>query len=893
MSFKCSNGLRNLLNGHTSKNNWSEIMNTALGPDRVIKCWRDASSSAPDPASTGVLFRSVGSTGSLKVIGGVITGLGRIKGSTVKLAADMSTGRSVMRVEGNGHWFEGTLGLSMEAQRAMGVAEADLKQYDFVVSGNFTQTNGLGVKPSLAISGPRFSPSGVGSAAPALTANAPRFVEVWNWSNQSSPSLAGTLDISLRDDDMVCEDQYQQLEIGDVAVYRTQVSVPMGDIEFGATLLVADKHNRDDHASNPTEPLYQLLVPMAVRQSVWAGYPYRDNHNRSLHSTYPVPHKLVVKNAAGTVLGTIQMHDGKPVNHTRSLPGMRSATQAAIPNVHTGMMHTWENIRPRLSSRANKVYAGMIPDYQRPSVAKHPWSVNGIEAIQGYGYGQWATDGLQHLYGTPRWPMPREYYSPTVVDPYLTGDFTRSGAKAEMANGFSGWDYEPGSFTGHNHYTGPGGPRFDRGPIGSAIALMLTFPNGNRLQDNVPWRDIGHAYIRAFANHGNHWVDDVNLMTLGGKNGAEMVENVRLAQHYYGGDDSHPGKKVINSYGQMREATSFSQSDFLDKNNQLVWGGWARDGLHSYGSAAWGAIAENNPAAMVLSRWDTGWQLMANPGIDESGTNGWFYRGNFMVRDHAWLMLQYTLGRRMAGKHRLQISKEKIMAMVTRHLEDLHRSHYNQYHGGSNEDYFVSLRAKGQPWIDNETKGGALGTYMGPVIALMVQTGFWQELMAQGGKVAQMLTMMVECFDKYVYDILLTSSMRYYPFQFPNPDDPSDQGPQGWPSVYAGPAATWADIFPPNRGQLDLVTNRDGSYINLPDVSCHPFLAWPYMRRDYLTSIPNPRTADACAKVDMLLGKIKAQVDAKTNPGDKRGVDLAQGYPGIAPWKAPLQIGPA
>lgn len=884
MSFRCNPELRTLLNAHSSKLDWATILNNAVTNTRRIRCFRDANANAVDPVLTGVEFRNVGSTGALKTAGGAVTGLGRIKGSTVKGSADMFSGRSMLRVEGGGHWFDGTLGPSKEAQRAKGVAEVDLKEYDFYVDANFTASNGLGIKANLSISGPRFSPSGVGAPAPDLTSNAPKFVEVWNYSNQASPVLAGTIDISERRDNFVLEDQYRQQEIGDIAVYQSMQSVVMGEIEFGATLLVAAPHNRDDYASNPTEPLYQVAVPMAVTKTVWPDYPSKATFNPAVHTTYPVPHKLVIKNAAGTVLGTIEMHDGKPVNHMKSFYGMRTASQAVIPNVHAGMVHQWENIRPRISSRANKIYNGIHNEFRRPSAAKHPWTVNGVEPLYNGGYGQNSQDGIQHLYGMPQWPQPRQYYYPAVVDPYLTTDFTRSGAKSEFANNMSGWDFEPGSFTGHNWYTGPGGPRFDRAPIPSAIALMLTDPTGSRLQDNTPWRAVGHAYIRAYGNHGNHWCDNVNRWTLGGPTGADSIDMVRIYGTYYSnGSENWPGKLTIDTRGGMRDDV---QPHHLDKNGQLFWGGWSRDGLHNYGHAGHGAWAENNPLAIMLSKWDTMWTLVTNNGIDESGTNGWHYRGDFLVRNMAWTWLSYVLGWTFASKHPLGIPREKIESMFMRHCEDVNRSIVTPYKNGSQDDYIRSLRSKGQPWEAGETKGGGLGVYMAGVLALAKQTGFWDALKAKGGKVAETMLFTVEMYDKYVYDILLTSAHRYYPGQ-PGIGDSS-----GWPSVWASQDATWAQIFPIN-GQLDLVSNVDGSYLGAPDVSCYPFLSWPYMRRDYLTDVPNERTAAACSKVDTLLAKVKAQVDSVPNPADKRGKDHAQGYPGIAPWAAPLQVGPA
>jgi hypothetical protein len=137
----------------TSQQDWATKLNAALGETRRILAIRD-----------GTIFRNVGSFGPITLVGGKVTKFGKIKGTTVSLAADMSTGSSVIRIEGNGRWLEGTLGLSVAAQTAAGVTKNNIKTYDFVVDRNFTTTNGFGMTSAFSMAAFKFLKTGVGPA---------------------------------------------------------------------------------------------------------------------------------------------------------------------------------------------------------------------------------------------------------------------------------------------------------------------------------------------------------------------------------------------------------------------------------------------------------------------------------------------------------------------------------------------------------------------------------------------------------------------------------------------------------------------------------------------------------------------------------------------------------
>jgi hypothetical protein len=881
MTFRCNPELRAIIGASPDKLNWAVDMNTAMGNTRRIRCFRDANPTAVDPFTTGVEFRNVGSTGAFTTKAGALVKLGRINGTTVSSAADMSTGRSILRVEGNGHWFEGTLGLSREAQLANGVAEANLIDYDFTVDGNFTANNGLGVKSNITISGPRFLPSGTGTPVPALTANAPYRVELWDYRNSAAPALVGTQNLTTRDDNIVFEDADIAAEIGDVGVYYTPANIAFDEFEFGFTMFVSDKHNRIDYAT-ATEPLYEVLGAARVKESVWNGYPLRDAFNPATHVTIPPAFKVIIKTAGGTILHIMQWADGSAINSERTYPGTRTDTKALRPNWNVGMMLPWRNSPPRLSSRINKWYPGMVDDAKRPTRGKASFTVNGVEVLITGGYQGNNYNGIHNLWGQAERPQPRIHISHTPPDPYYPFEWTMSGNQSEFGPWADGWGYEPGSYSGHNWYTGPGGPRFDRAPIPSLLALYASNPTGSRPAGNVPWATMYEASSLAYANHSNHWVRDPSRLHLA--DNTDLLTNWHCSSNYYGDPGYKTTDKVIDMRATFREGDG---PQHYDKNGQLFWSGWGRDTLHSYGSANWAAIATNSPMMAVLGKFDTFWQLQALDGINYGEWKGGFnqaghFRGSFMVRDQAWLWLHYTLAWKMASTHRLSFNRDTIEAKFVRHLEDIHASIYMPIMVNNEQSaYAASIRNLGQPFADDtgETKGGFLGMYMAGVLALMKQTGLWSKMKAKGGKVKTMLEFQLQCMDKYCFDYTLDSAM-------------TDQ-----PSGYLNPYKSWGENRPIN-GQGNLWYAPDGSWTGDRDVGSHPFSMYPYVRRDYFPEYPNPRLQPTIDKFEAMFATTRSRVAAAVAAGDPtvaRDADHAYGYPGVAIWKAPApgDLGPA
>lgn len=864
---------RGTLSGATSLDHWADLFIACLGDNRRLRCYKDANGAAKNPQLTGYEFRNVGSTGAMKKVAGRIKKLGRIKDLTVSLAATMGDGASVLRIEGNGRWAMGTLGLSVAAQVARGTPKAQAKQYDFVVSGDFTTTNSIGVTANFSVSGYHFLKAGTGPGAPDLDANAPYLFEGWDWSNPNNPVLAGTTTLDVRDENFVFEDAEMAEIMGDCAVYHTQQGVFLGTgddrIEFGFMLLAS-------HAANTksgTGPLYEVTGSLTPRSS-WTDYPGNGNYDQTKHNTFPPPFKFVMKNRAGAVLHTFEMRDGLPINgHPCGTSGYDQALPVR-PYFNCGMQLEWENTPQAMSPKATKWYPGMTSDGMRPSRGKTHFTVNGVEPMITGGYQGNSRNDLHCLYFQDEWPRKFKDRPQMTGDPYMPPNFYQNDGSADSSPWMDGWKKEPASYTGHNWYTGPGGPRFDRAFIPSIAALWVSDPNGSRLAGSVKWEDMARESFKAYHNHSNHWVTDPHRQQL--LNEDNDIFEWRMTRTYY---DSRPvyGPKVIALYGDMRDGDNESHKD---KNGRFIFSGWSRDSLHSYGSAGWAALLMRSFKAAIASKFDTFYQFCA------CGDGRYNFRSDYMVRSQAWLWLHYTLAWKLASTHRLGFSRAQLVSMFLQHLEYLYRDVYEPtFVKMEDSDFCNGIRNLGSPTFRENGRinlqGAGLGYYMSGVLALMKQTGFWHEIYSKGGNIKTVLDMHIRNMDLACFGrILDTASINPYP---------------AWPDGDGVPAS-WADYsakYEQGKGLSGLFHNDDGSVSNDREVNVHPMAMYPYVRRDFFPELANPRLAPAVAAYDRELGAVTAFVAAADSPTQKRERDHIYGYPGVSIIKAPAVLGPA
>jgi hypothetical protein len=888
MTFKCDPTTRAELDaaGVVTLTQAANVINAALGNAKIIKCFRDSDPAAANPNLTGVEFRRLMATGPLTIVSGRIRKLGKLKGTTIQLAADMGSGASVLRIEGNGRVIEGSLGLSPAAQIAKGVLPANVKQYDFTVNNNFTSINGFGVKADFAILGKSMLATGLGPSAPALTANAPASLEVFDWSSGSGV-LVGSLAFNNRVRNWTFEDPEMAGEYGDIGVYQSTQSVMLGETEIGMTLFVGDKSLRED-AATTTEPLYQVLGSMA-RRGTWTSYPFADTYDPATHITRPVPFKAVLKNAAGNVLHTFQMQDGKPINDPSLYQGFYGLDpRPCRPFVNTGMMLPWQNARPRMLTRAKKHYAGLRANAQRPSLGKAYTSSIGVEPLITGGYQGNSSNGLAHIYCAPRWPQPKAPYWPTVQDPYMSyGDLNKDGGSVGYSGWAKGWDYEPGSYSLHNWYTGPGGPRHDRSFIPSIVSLYVTNPDFVRPQENVAIGDMFNGYALGYFNHSNHWVQNVKTMTLKNDNRWLLSGAMKQLFGYYSPGNENP--KDPDGIYLKSDMRSGDGPQHRDKDGQFRWSGWGRDSLHDYTNAGWISLVVTSPMHAIASKFDTVASVMMHgPAYQNIG-------GEHMVRDQAWRWMHWALAWKNASDHPLGFTKAEVEEVFLKYFDAMYDYVYQQTvienapghveAGLRNLGIPVNYKSEWNVWL---LQGTGLGYYMAGVLMLMKQTGLWAALRAKSERAKTMLDFHLANMDRFAINLMLDTSMQFG--TDPNVHD-NTKVPANMVEV--------ATVYNTRNGQEDLIRGPDGSIQNgSRDVNTFPFMQYIYMRAEYFPEIvtaasANGRLAAAVAKLDQYWADKAAYVNATSDKSVQGGRDFTYGYPGVLPFSGPTELGPA
>lgn len=141
MAIRTNPELATILNAETTQYNQVRALDNALTATKRIKAkWAAAGTAQSGVWGTGTLFRDAALTGSMTFSTSQITGIGVTSNLTTCTAVDLSTVSAVLRIEGNGHWLEGTVGLPGSG-------------CDFIMPVNPTATNSIAVAATLRLRG--------------------------------------------------------------------------------------------------------------------------------------------------------------------------------------------------------------------------------------------------------------------------------------------------------------------------------------------------------------------------------------------------------------------------------------------------------------------------------------------------------------------------------------------------------------------------------------------------------------------------------------------------------------------------------------------------------------------------------------------------------------------
>lgn len=864
-----NSALKAQLDSVTTKSGWSSTVATALGTSRRLRIYRDSNASATDPAATGTEVLNVGITGDMTFNSGNIVGFGAISGTTVRQAADLSTGASVLRIDGNGNWVQFTIGLTGSGK-------------EYILGASLTTTSGIAFTLNSQLKAPRFLPTGVGTAAPSRTASSARTISFYDYTVSASPTLACVVDIDTRKDDWVYQDQEMANGNGDVGFYQSSNDSVWGKYRIGATLTLSAAAN----TVVGNIPYQQVVAAFTYSDPAWVNYPDIVGYDRkNMVLTLP-PFKAVLKDANGNTLYTWQMPDGSPINdpslYSANLnDGARMSTvnqeKALNPrfNIQQGLY--WENTAPRVSDVASKIYPGLDTAKYRPSTGKRYLTFNAVEPLITGGYQNDSLNGIAHYWYAPQHPLPPKPQA--ITDPYLDDNMNNGGGSSPYTGWIQGYAYAPAAMGTHNWYTGPGGPRPTRCVYPSIYIQFMTDPTGSKPQFSASWRDMADGFRKNHWNISNMFVASASTMKL--DDNTSLLTNKWASVGNYYGDYSYSGK-AIRLNCQQRDGTSANDYDVA---GNLIGNGAGPDPLHDYNNRGISALFFNDPMSAVGSKFDTVMSFILHRDPDKSMAT------HYLIRDMAWQWRTHTIAWKLGTNHPNGFSQKEIEDRFQIVLEALYRDVYAP--AFVNNDQSVLMRCirnlgtsvtidDGGNW---HTPGGRLGFYMAWVLMLMKQTGFWSRMRAKSAKCAAVLDMMIRNMDIFCFDVILDTDGAC---------DSSDKYYFGSSASESGIPTSWAD-YQQKRGtrSQSFVTNSSGAYVADPDVSYNHVRAYAYIRSRYFPEYTSSRMTAAIAKFDQYEQVVIDAVNAASTPLAKSVADHLYGYAGVLPPKAPATLGPA
>lgn len=847
MALSVNAELAALLAAATDQAEWFSTFETAFATRRVV-CKRN-----------GTTFRDCALTGSMTFAGGAITHLGYTSDTTVYLAADLSTGSSVLRLESASHWMEGTLGLTASG-------------CDFILDENPTTANGLAFS-TVTINSPS-------SLAP--DANQPYSATLVDWTSGSA-GAEQTIYFDEDGGDIVWDDSELAAETGAVPYARsTEVFIhgTSGDaFEVGVHRFTLPASCNDEAA----ETVYQVLVAFSPYNR-WAEYPAMATYESTTDSTFPKPFKIILKNASGDTLHTFEMHDGLPINDP-SLGQTRNATTAFRPHVHCKMMLPWTSHRLAESSKARKYYPGVLSAYtMRPRMVHSLDSVNAVMPMFATERQQY--NGIAHLMAMPPWGYSTSETGSSypITDPYIPSNVYTYDPSGNATDGIRrptlavGYMYEPGSPSGHDWYPSPGGVRFDRYHVPSQLAMYMTDPTGSRVQGSVPYRTLADEYGKAYFNHGHHDITDAR--TLGMIPDAQAAYGLWAYTYGYytpqgpvfvtGGTSRHIDTKTIIN-GETWPAA--------DKDGKRHFNGWNVDNQHSYCQPGWYTLQFNSVIHMISAklRWNAEWMSDGSHGKPDTTITG--TDGYFLKRQHAWRFLHLAMMWKLGTTHAVGVSRAIVEDRWQTELEKVYTDIVlpctDTGHASYNDIFFRVLRNFGVPGLEVSTGGGtqhyasvttdAKLLYMVGVLALMKQTGSWAAMRAKSAECAAALDLILESVGKYSVTYLLATGGRML----------GESNPIGATVVNATTMPVpadwyeWATTYAPVDGSRDLVTNSDGSPFSNGGIIerssyQHMYMQAVFMFRDYFPEVAFPGVDDACTLCEGFEDTVAARVAAAT-----------------------------
>jgi hypothetical protein len=845
------------------------------------------------------------------LVGGVPTmQLG--SGGTVAVVDSVVAATHTAEIVGSG----GALELSGLTVFGPGETAPDPSVTPFIKVGRHFQRVGQAVATSAKKITLVLTFSGLGSSVPSTAA---AYAEVWDYTSGITPQKRCTLTADTYQETMVMQDSQMAAELGETIIRRCQQGGIWGEFQFFMTVWDCDGRI---NADSPGTPFCQTTI-WKKPYGRWATYPWSDTFNRNTDVTYAPAHKVLVFNAAGTLLNIHQMHDNLPINDASLSENRDSDGKPVRPKWNCGQVLFWSQAKTRKSTLFDTFFPQFDSNALRQSVSRKHYSCNPpipatwkVIAGVGGGYGgALQINGAGHFHEMPRWAL--GVNSTVADDPTNDGygysvDGVYVGAQSQVKSArITGFGDEPGSPGAHEMLYGNGGSRqWSRSSWPRVYAIKRTSPNWTRPKDNVHIDDLCDNWGKSYWQQPFHWFTDAT-MSPGGASDLTTLRDASMKNIYYGapGQLYATAAKSIDMCGHSNLLLGSAPSGYtemswqLDKNGNLFWGGANWDFHHMYVEPGMHTLAYDSPAHVLSQRQAYRMSKLCRLGVKDVVAFGVagvpeYAEGDVGVtmnsRVCAWRLDQALVTWKLGTTASVGIPQSQTLADMQADFEYIYNTIKPIYDANTTSPAIAAFKNLGcfaaptsQYAINGDvtpsankalvTASGPLLYYIGQVFIKAKRLGAWSAIRASSAA-AGGLDYMISAMAKFSVDWVHHGNgrARWDPQQ--NNVFSGDFGvlanlqsaafttsdvPANW--------AAWATKFPAS-GQESWIRRADGSRKTEYGPE-HMRAQWCFAMRDYFSEYNWPNVNSACSKLDAWYAEIAAEVAAASTPAEKRDKD--------------------
>jgi hypothetical protein len=744
-----------------------------------------------------------------------------------------------------------------------------------------------------------FASTNINTVAKSLSASAPTdapaAIELEDWRTGTAVTVGRTsLDADMPD--LSFQDRDIAAEIGNVRVRGVRESITLSGFEFGA---ISFKANGLSISGND---LHQVLVG-AKPAGRWRTYPFADTFNPATDVTIPPAFKVRIIGESGRTLQILQMQDGKPINDSSLSQDRKDPSTPLRPFFNIGMLLPWSSEMARPSAKAKSHFPGFASHPE--SRAKVQYAANGSFPMVGVGVeGRQQMNGFNNWHAMAKWPLSWGSTRDVTLDKfgYDVSPQGAEGGPMGKSAWIGGWGYEPGSISGHDWFTGPGGVRFDRAVIPAPLAYFTSNPNYKRPKDNTDIRELVENWGYGYFNHSGHYLTDVKKFSTILNSENERNTASQMNAYYGGGRTFAPLSQSIDiravtngSYNLVGNNGGTDPASLLDNQGRRFWNGWALDDNHLHQTPYWQTILLNSPMHIVASRAAYNQSYLARLGsknISMRPTNNWgtgpsYASVNSRVQAYRWM--HYTMMWKSATDHPLGVSR---MSVENAFLDDLRKFHdtivlptqtetQNPYHVAINKlgiPVFAWQDSQGKWFLKSEATG--LQYYHATLFVTLKSLGLWNTLL-RDPKAKASLEFVMEAMSKFSMNLINETDGRAEsedgqvivagPFNRFE-DISASSVPNSW--------RDWAVAFPA-KGQENWSKNATGQFIERYSGQ-HLRAQWAFVMRDWFPEYGRDRAITASSNYMSYFAQWQKNVESKPNPTEQRNADFA--FQPISHW---------